>query len=68
MEPTWILHAGMAFAVLGFFVAAWYRYRRPVDLKRGDARRAPVIDADSSTSEGETRGPAAADRRRAPTL
>ena len=29
MEPNWMVHAGMAVAVLVFFGMAWRRYRNP---------------------------------------
>lgn len=68
MEPTWIVHAGMAFAVVGFFVAAWFRYRRPVQVRRGGVRVAPEVEAAVPTSRAAPGGAAQTDGRRVPTL
>ncbi|MGQ0697201.1 MAG: hypothetical protein ACT4PZ_03050 [Panacagrimonas sp.] len=46
---NWIIDAGIAMAVAGFFVAAWYRYSRPVHFMKGQMRRAPELSG--STAE-----------------
>lgn len=47
MESNWVLHAGMALAVGGFFAATWWAQRRPA--ARGRERVDPQLDADSDS-------------------
>lgn len=45
---TILVQGGMALAVVGFFVAAWFRFSRPVRVLGGKPRQAPQISAGPS--------------------
>ena len=65
MEPSWMLHAGMAFAVIGLFAAAWFRYHRPVHLKDGHRTRVePGLER--SQEAGDAGVPSRSETRREP--
>lgn len=56
MEPNWVMHAGMAVAVGGFFAATWWAYRRPAARQRD--RISPQLDtgAERPVSRAENDG------------
>lgn len=63
METSWVLQVGLGVAVVGFFVAAWFRFSRPIRFKSTRHRTAPQLQGLPS---GEVRS--SVEDRRAPSL
>lgn len=61
MDITIMVRAGMLFAAVGLFLAAYYRFRNPVRLEFARERRAPQLSGAGSPAADP--GVAATDRR-----